>query len=380
VAKLNIIRRCYSCGVVLQSRDTKKEGYVENEMLVDLSKSVLFCASCFHSEKYNLSPREASLNPEFFTLIADAQATDALIVYVINLFSFEAGFIRVFNEWLKGLDILVIANKREIMPESSTDEHLKEYVSHRLRVEKLKVLDVVLLSTVENYNMREFIDKIRILRKRRDVYIIGQKHSGKTTIMEYFLKEYKNLSSINITTQNYPGTKMQVMRIPIDRTTAIYDTPGLGNDNSILEKVERSVARLLEPTKRIEKRTISINEDQTILVGGLARLELVEGERTMIENYFPSTVQLRKLISNEPNKFFLRNLEKGNVKPISKNLVSLRDFDIYDIHIDEEGPRDLGIHGLGWFTFIGQKQTLRLYVPKGVSFYTTRSKVKYGEK
>ncbi|MFA7110367.1 MAG: hypothetical protein WC160_02475, partial [Bacilli bacterium] len=81
MAKLNIIRRCYSCGVVLQSKDPQKDGYVENEFLQDLSKGVLFCSKCFHSEKYNLAPREASLDHEFFTLIADAQATDALIVY-----------------------------------------------------------------------------------------------------------------------------------------------------------------------------------------------------------------------------------------------------------------------------------------------------------
>lgn len=376
MAKLNIIRRCYSCGVVLQSGDQHKEGYIDKDFLFDLSKSVLFCSSCFRSEKYNLAPQEPSLDPEFFTLISDAQATDALLVYVINLFSFEAGFIRAFNEWIKGLDVLVIANKRELMPLSTTDEQLKEYVAHRLRVEKLKVLDVKLVSTAENYNMREVINDIHELRKRRDVYIIGQKHSGKTSIMESFLKEYKNLSRSNITTQNYPGTNIQVMRIPIDRTTAIYDTPGLGSDNSILEKVERSVGRLLEPTKRLEKRTITISEDQTILVGGLARLELVEGERTTFENYFAHSVNLRKLTSSEPNKFFLRNLARGLVKPVSKNLQTLKDFDIYDIHIDEKGPRDLGIHGLGWFTFVGENQTIRLYVPKGVSFYTTRSKVK----
>ena len=377
MAKLNIIRRCYSCGVVLQSKDHDKDGYVEKELLQDLSKGVLFCQKCFHSEKYNLSPREASLDHEFFTLIADAQATDALIVYVINLFSFEAGFIRALNHWLSGLDILVIANKRDIIPQDVSDEALKEYVAHRLRVEKLKVLDVKLVSASENYNIRDVIDAIKELRRRRDVYIIGQKHSGKTTLMETFLKEYKNVSRTNIITQNYPGTNLKVMQIPIDQSTYFYDTPGLGNDNSILEKVEKQVLKSVVPIKRVEKRLYTLNKDQSLFIGGLARIELVEGEKTAVGCYFSSEVDIRKIIVPEPNNQFLRTLNKNLLHPTSKNLQSLKDFDIYDVVVDEEGSRDIGINGLGWLSFIANKQTFRLYVPKGVSFYTTRSKIEH---
>ena len=377
MAKLNIIRRCYSCGVVLQSGDQQKGGYVEKELLNDLSKGVLFCQKCFHSEKYNLSPREASLDHEFFTLIADAQATDALIVYVINLFSFEAGFIRALNHWLSGLDILVIANKRDILPKEIDDEILKEYVAHRLRVEKLKVLDVKLVSASENYNIREVIDVIKDLRKRRDVYIIGQKHSGKTTLMEAFLKEYKNLSRGNIVTQNYPGTNLKVMQIPIDQSTYFYDTPGLGNDNSLLEKVEKQVLKAIIPVKKVEKRAFTLTKGQTLFIGGLARVELVEGEKTAVGCYFSSEVEIKKIIIHEPNNMFLRTINKGLLRPTSKNVQSLKDFDIYDIVVDEEGSRDIGINGLGWFSFIGANQTFRLYMPKGVSFYTTRSKINH---
>ena len=377
MAKLNIIRRCYSCGVVLQSKDHEKDGYVEKELLQDLSKGVLFCQKCFHSEKYNLSPKEASLDHQFFTLIADAQATDALIVYVINLFSFEAGFIRALNHWLSGLDILVIANKRDIIPQDVSDEALKEYVAHRLRVEKLKVLDVKLVSASENYNIRDVIDAIKELRRRRDVYIIGQKHSGKTTLMETFLKEYKNVSRTNIITQNYPGTNLKVMQIPIDQSTYFYDTPGLGNDNSILEKVEKQVLKSVVPIKRVEKRLYTLNKDQSLFIGGLARIELVEGEKTAVGCYFSSEVDIRKIIVPEPNNQFLRTLNKNLLHPTSKNLQSLKDFDIYDVVVDEEGSRDIGINGLGWFSFIANKQTFRLYVPKGVSFYTTRSKIEH---
>jgi len=93
--------------------------------------------------------------------------------------------------------------------------------------------------------------------------------------------------------------------------------------------------------------------------------------------YFSSEVDIRKIIVPEPNNQFLRTLNKNLLHPTSKNLQSLKDFDIYDVVVDEEGSRDIGINGLGWFSFIANKQTFRLYVPKGVSFYTTRSKIEH---
>jgi hypothetical protein len=68
----------------LQSKDPQKDGYVENEFCKTYQRESFFGSKCFHSEKYNLAPKEASLDHDFFTMIADAQATDALIVYVIN--------------------------------------------------------------------------------------------------------------------------------------------------------------------------------------------------------------------------------------------------------------------------------------------------------
>jgi len=223
--------------------------------------------------------------------------------------------------------------------------------------------------------MREVIDTIKDLRKRRDVYIIGQKHSGKTTLMEAFLKEYKNVSRTNIVTQNYPGTNLKVMQIPIDQSTSLYDTPGLGNDNSMLEKVEKQVLKAIVPVKRVENRSLILSKGNSLFIGGLARVELVEGEKTAVGCYFSAEVDIRKIMIAEPNNQFLRTLNKGLLFPTSKNLQSLKDFDIYDIVVDEEGSRDIGINGLGWFSFIGNNQTFRLFVPKGVSFYTTRSKI-----
>ena len=64
------------------------------------------------------------------------------------------------------------------------------------------------------------------------------------------------------------------------------------------------------------------------------------------------------------------------MQPCCDEFRSFADFDVYDFEITEVGDRDIGILGLGWFHFIGNKQTYRVFVPKGVYVYTTRSKIK----
>ena len=72
----------------------------------------------------------------------------------------------------------------------------------------------------------------------------------------------------------------------------------------------------------------------------------------------------------------MKAIERGTVYPIDKNATALNAFDAFDIQVDEVGPRDIGIEGLGWITFKGDNQIFRVYVPKGVSVYTTRAKIK----
>ena len=68
-------------------------------------------------------------------------------------------------------------------------------------------------------------------------------------------------------------------------------------------------------------------------------------------------------------------INKKSIKPTSKYLTSYDVFDMYDVKIDQEGERDIGILGLGWISFKGNNQTFRVSVPKGVYIYTSRSKV-----
>jgi 30S ribosome assembly GTPase len=379
MSKVNVVRRCYSCGVILQTSDKKKEGYVNPDVLERPLDTVLFCEKCYKEKAYNIAPAEASVSPDFLTMLLDAKASDALIVYVVDLVSFECSFNTELIDTIKGLNVLVLANKRDLMPKEAKDADLKEYVAHRFRVASLPVQasDVLLLSLTTLVDLTEVKKVIEKRRKRHDVYIIGPIGAGKSFFLSAYLRNFDNPSGKAIVTADYPGTHLSVMQIPLDRSSMIYDTPGTGIDNSLRGKAEPEVNRVIVPESPLKKRSFTLAKGESLLLGGLARLDLLSSDKKKLplNAYFASGVQIKKVL-HHGEEAFQKSLAKDALKPSTHLVKALKDLDVYDVVVDELGSRDLGIAGLGWFNFPGLGETFRIYVPKGVSIYTSRAKIK----
>lgn len=381
MSKVNVVRRCYNCGAILQSRDPDKDGYIPSQALEGSSlNAILFCEHCFRESHFNAAPLEASVSPDFLTMLLDAKASDALIVYLVDLFSFECSFNAAISKTIQSLPLLVIANKRDLMPAEAKDEDLREYVAHRFRVASLPVQkeDVVLVSLTSFSDLSSVAALIEEKRRRHDVYIIGATGAGKTYFLSSYLRNYHNKSSQAIVTTNYPSTHLRVIQIPLDSSSMIYDTPGTGIENSLLGQGDALLARALMPKASLKPREFLMEEGSSLFLGGLARLDLLstKAKRNPLIAYCSSDVEIRRYLKKDLDGEWKKNLEKKILKPASSLVTSLLDMDVFDFEVVEEGRRDIGIAGLGWFSFTGAQQTFRLYVPKGVGVYGSRAKVK----
>ncbi|MDY2728404.1 MAG: hypothetical protein SOV26_05410 [Candidatus Onthovivens sp.] len=374
MAELNKVTRCYRCGVILQTDDPTAEGYISRDIVEKYPDGLLLCNNCFENERFNDTPQEPKFEEEFQTILDTVKKTNGLIVYVIDVFSFEGSFITKLNHSIKDLDVLVVANKRDLMPKNTNDDELINYLWHRTRMVNLKVRDIVLTSTNTGYNIDYMFQKIMNLAGNRDVYFLGASVSGKTSLINQLLKFYKNNTNKLILRVPFKGTNLQALRIPITNKTYIYELPGTDINNSVLSKVERSVQNIISPKKAVEARKIGLFPNSTIALGNLAFIELLGEKKTNI-NLFASNFIEVKFKRWDSEKYLKYILEKKNIKPVSGNLLRFNDYDVYDFHITEEGSRDIGILGLGWFNFEGNNQTFRIIVPKGVYVYTTRGKV-----
>ena len=369
------VKRCYHCGAILQETDPNKPGYVSSVVVNKYSDdALLLCDACYKSEKQEI-PQEVLIDTDYYEILNQIKDKKALVVYVVDLFSFEGSFISDVSEKLHGCDVLAIGNKRDLFPENVNDDDLIKYVEHRLRVAKLDVKDVVLTSTQgDGYNIDLMYKKIQELGKGKDVYFVGASISGKSMLIQELLKNYDNNTDEFIITYTFPKTKLRGFKIPLGNQHYIYEMPGLPIDNSLVSKLDFSVSKKIIPTKTLVARNYKLNKNISIMFGGLALIELIDGEQTNINVYCSKQVELKTTKLGEEK--FQNILTKHSLKPCYEKLKTFADFDVYDFNIQESNDRDLGILGLGWFHFVANGQTFRVFVPKGVYVYTTRSKIK----
>ncbi len=378
MSEFNVVRRCYGCGAVLQSDDPEQIGYIDKETFDHAEISApLFCEKCWKGTRYNTVPGEAKASEEFLSMLKDAQASDAMIVYVVNLFSFESSFIRNVSELLRGLHVLVLANKRDLLPAKADDRKLKEYVAARFRRASINVSasDVELISLRSALDVSSIVNKINKTRKGHDVYVIGASGAGKTIFVNAFLRGYANPSNRAVSISKYPKTSLSVMTIPLDSSSSLYDTPGIAMENSLLCKVDPLTCHKMIPQEAVKGRPSSLGEGETLIFGdNLVRIELLKGERTPLKVYCSNDIAFFKRRGNKVEDAFYKFIDQiGSKDNVGKRGPS--DFDAFEISINETGARDIGIEGLGWICFTGKHQSFRIYVPKGVALYYNSAKL-----
>ena len=376
MGEIRRVLRCYKCGTILQDEKVNDKGYISSEILNNHKSEILMCNDCFDKLIFNPGPVLDDIDEDFYSIIDDARATDSLIVLVLDLFSFEGFASQRFRNSIDSSNVLVVGNKRDLLPKEIDDEVLKEHIRHRLRNTcNLNVQEIILTSSIENYNIDILLERINSLRARHDVYILGFPNSGKTSLVNCLLKHYQNKTTRVISTIDYPGTKIRVFEVPLDRTSNLYDIPGMSSHNSIQDVVEPTIVNQLLFKKPVSIKSATLSQGNAIAIGGLAKIELIKGSKTNVKMFVSEKIELKTIRSKDTDEVFYNMIEKKIIKPVSKYLTSYEVFDMYDVKVDQDGERDIGILGLGWISFKGNNQTFRVSVPKGVYIYTSRAKV-----
>lgn len=378
--QISKVRKCFHCGATLQSEDPSKEGYVKPEVLENPTQNFLFCDKCFEAERFHSVSNEPFIEEDFVTILKEAKEKNCLLVYVVNLFSFETSFSSEVLELIKGMNILVVGTKFDLLPKGTNREDIQDYVAHRFRVAGLKITsaDVMITSSGDEEASRDILTRIFELKNAKSVYIIGSSDAGKTALISSFLKFYQNLSHGNIMTHEYKGTDLVVMEIPLTNESSMYETPGISITNSILFGLDARTLKSIYLTRAVEPREQTLSKGQSLFIGGLAVIEMLEGEKTDLVCYFHKNVVLTKSHRTEVEAKFVKLASHGELKPSLPRIKSIKDMDVFDIEIKNgtESYRDLGFSGLGWVSIKTSNQKFRVYVPKGVSIYTSRPKVR----
>ena len=360
--------RCYGCGNPLQCEDETKAGYVPNKILE--TRENILCQRCFKLQHYNTNSEIELVTEEFVSILKNVGKHDALVVYVMDIFAFESSVIENLANYLNNKQVLVLANKRDLIPSSVKDIKLVEWIKKRLQdLGITNIIDVILSSGYTNYHTDLILDKIDLLRNKKDVYIIGNSNVGKSTFINSLLKNYSNNTEKFITTSYFPGTTLSVINIPLDKRSYIYDTPGIITKNSMYYAVEPKMLKYILPRKEIKPITFQLKNKQSLLLGGLSTFSFTKGTDTNFTAYFSNFVNIVRCKYDKKVTTFNSLLKNKNIHPASSNITNYTDLKKLTFEITQNKKLDIVISGYGWISFEGNNQILEVEVPKCCNVY-----------
>ena len=282
---------CVGCGIILQTDDSQKEGYVDN-----LDKDL--CERCFKIKHYN-EYKVTTLNNSDYERILKEIPKDSLVVYLTSALNINFDYVSNFS------NVIIVLTKRDLLPKSVKDSKLKDYILSKVP----NVKDVLVISSIKNYNLDELKNMILKYNHNKDVYFVGMTNSGKSTLINKIIKNYSN-KEIEITTSPYPSTTLNDIIIELDNLV-IHDTPGLIEENNILNSLSTKEIKRITPTKEIKPRTYQLKGAGSLLLDDILRLDY-EGD-TNLTIYMANNLKITKIRLDHP-KYKDDNIYEINMK------------------------------------------------------------------
>lgn len=328
-------KRCAGCGLVLQTKDVDKEGYIRSELV---NKSTL-CERCFRIQNYNEYKVVERTNQDFNKIFKKIDKSKDLVLLLVDLLNI--GELEKISKYIHN-DIILVLTKRDLIPKRIYEEKLLHYFDTL----SFHILDKIIVSSKNNYHLDELMELVFQYKKSNRVYVVGITNAGKSTLMNKIIYNYSNTKS-QITTSILPSTTLDMIEIPINDELTFIDTPGLLVENSIVDKVDAETLRNIIPKTELKPTIFQVKSDQIFLIDKLVRLEVEEDNNIVFY-----------ISNNLPIMRFYKDNDK------------LKDLEEHTFKIHEK--EDIVIEGLG-FIKVMKKATIKVYTLKNVAVYTRKS-------
>ncbi|MFC3932170.1 ribosome biogenesis GTPase YqeH [Streptococcus dentapri] len=355
---------CIGCGVKIQSEDKEAAGYTPRSSIVKAEETgELYCQRCFRLRHYNEIVDVHITDDEFLKLLHEVGDSQALVVNVVDIFDFNGSIIPGLSRFVAGNDILLVGNKKDVLPKSVKDGKVTQWLTERAHEEGLRPVDVILTSAQNHYAIKELINRIDELRCGRDAYVVGVTNVGKSTLINAIIKEITGDKDI-ITTSRFPGTTLDKIEIPLDDGSYIFDTPGIIHRHQMAHYLSAKDLKYVSPKKEIKPKTYQLNPEQTLFLGGLARFDFVQGEKQGFTAYFDNNLKLHRTKLAGAEAFYDKHIGNLLTPPDAKEIAEFPQLVRHEFTITEK--TDVVLSGLGWIRVNGQAK-IAAWAPEGVN-------------
>lgn len=299
-------KKCLGCGVELQDENMLLDGYT-----VNLENDL--CQRCFRLKNYGEYQATTKTNEEYQQILEAVGKTKDLVVYVTDVLNVEQDLYDI-RKFLPN-KILLVLNKRDVIPKSVKDERLIQYFKDKYDFFN----DIVVVSCEKNMNIDHLLNRIKFFQVTKQVYVVGHTNAGKSSLINKLIKNYSD-SKQELTISPLPSTTLNLINIEINDYLTIIDTPGLIDEGSITNYVDNELLKVITPKKEIKTKTYQLRRGQSIIIGDLVRIDYVDGEKNSFTLYISNDIKTKRIISSRHDD--LKNLAKRTYQlPFNQDIV-----------------------------------------------------------
>lgn len=352
--------RCIGCGAVIQTTDSNKAGYVPSQVLERDNLEHLICQRCHKIKNYNAIMKNEMPIAQYYEILQKITKTDSLFVYVVDLFNFEATLNSEVINLLKNKDVLLVVNKRDLLPKSMKDGKIGVWIREQIKNYGLKVKDIVLISVKNKFHIDDVIRMMELHRYGRNVYILGATNVGKSSLINALIRSVGMLDYDLITTSIIPATTLSLIKIPMFDKRVLYDTPGLVTEDNLLSIVDAKDFKMIMPKAEIKPLVYQLNSGQSLLISGFACINYLDGAKNTFVTYFANGMPVQRSKLERANELFPDKVyELFTIH--TENLC-------YEKHLFEiKKPCDIVVNGLGFVSIKNAPAKIEVVAVKGCS-------------
>ncbi|GFE55282.1 GTPases ISS related protein [Babesia ovis] len=337
-------------------------------------------------ERAASSARRATA-PELISNMVRRIKSEGLVLYLVDITNIEATalpelYIALRN---KSMEVIWIVNKVDVLPHKTDLPEIKRWIRSMVRhIGNAKNSDVFMVSSTKGIGFDALEKRLKEsvkLGSARDIYVVGAVNAGKSTFVNRFLHfiNYSDAGTLQMkrgiggaTRSVTPGTTLEFIEFGLFGGFKLIDTPGIPLGSTIIQLLKRPVDMVsISMNKTIQPVVIRLDPGQSLLLGALARIDMIQGNAANVYCYLGPGVTLQTCRTVAATDIMNHKAGVKLFPPHSKDdYERIQPLVKYRVTVNCNGPLpvdDLVISGFGWvsITGIGPK-VIEIHAPKGL--------------
>ncbi len=360
---------CYGCGYTLQTTNQEQLGYIRE---IKSNKDPQYCKRCYNMIFRNETPKVFLENEDYWELFDYIVDKEQLYVLVIDIFNIEGSLIKNMLEKLKNKNIVIVLNKRDLLPKLVSDKKIYTYIKSHPKLKDINILDLLVVSAMNKYNIDMLLNIINYNRNG-DVYLVGLANVGKSSLINALINSVLSESKNYISTSYYGGTTLGLINIPFGDGFDLIDTPGIVSNQQLIFNNNNKILKAIVPTKEIRPKSYQLNDKQTLFVTGFMQLDYISGENQGFTIYCANQVKPHRTHLDNSRSFRYKHLGLDIIVPPYKEDLCNLDFKTERLKLFGENV-DIVIDEICFINLknISKEIVVNITIPKTFNYHIRR--------